>query len=524
MTYNRPFSAVKKLVFATFLLVLGASSTGFSQEASLSCGTGPAPKANLDYITELHKNGVFDQFDIEQVQNIIYVPLKIHIVGNNAGLGYYSLGNLMTNICELNQKYTNVGIQFFIRGEINYINNTSIYNLPSFEASYAANTQYNVNRVVNVYFANLGVLSLCGFANYPNQGQPNQPLRQGAIWLSPSCSAPGNSTFAHEMGHYLNLPHPFDETSDDPASPLSERVTRNPNEVAPRFSANCQSAGDRFCDTPADFRPNRWNCPGPNSTVADINGDLFQPDGTLYMSYANDACQNKFSPQQIAAMRATLTVTQTSTGQNVTGPRMFLLVPPIEPYDTITGSTNVLEPTNNSGGHPANWVYFKWRSVPGATQYVVRIRRNVSLMDEFIVYGDTAFLYTKNTLNPGVTYNVSVMPINHKVTCRPYSTASNFTVTTGYGVSVAENQADAFQVYPSLLQGYAPVKIQTSAAAGNLSYELTDVQGRMVRRGELTNDGSSLYELSLNELSNGAYLLRMEQGGQMHHQKIVIGR
>jgi len=515
---------MKKLILG-FSLLFG-STHSFAQDANAPCGTGPAPEASLEYISMLHENGIFDRFDTENVQNTIFIPIKVHILGTTAGLGYYSLANLMTNICEMNQKFNALGIQFFLRGDINYINNTNIYNLPSFAASSAANTQYNVNRAVNVYFANLSAVGACGFANYPNTGAPNEPFRQGAIWLAPSCSGPGNTTFAHEMGHFLSLPHPFDQTSDAPAASISERVTRNPNEVVPRFSANCATAGDRFCDTPADFRPDRWNCPGPNSTVTDFNGDLFQPDGSLYMSYANDGCQNKFSPQQITSMKSTLTVTQSQTGQNINGPRMYLLIPPMLAYDTIIGNTSVLEPTNNSTGHPANWVYFKWRSVPGANMYLLRIRRNFTTVEELLVNAaDTAFLYTKNTLTPGIQYRISVMPLNHKVTCRPYSSESNFTVTTGYGVNVAEVSANDFKVYPSLLQSYAPIKIQTATESNdNLSYQLQDLQGRMVMQGSVEGLGGGAYEIPMQATANGTYFLQLQQGQKTHYQKIVITR
>lgn len=518
---------MRKILLA--LTLSAGMFTAYGQNQELGCGTEPAPASALDFISSLHESGVFDNLDIESVQNTIFIPMQIHIIGNDQGLGYYSIANLMTNLCELNQKYHPFNIQFFIRGNINYINNSQLFNLPSFQVSAAANTQYNVARRINVYFANLSGMNppLCGFANYPQTGSPsNEPLRQGAIWLSPSCSGPGNSTFAHEMGHFLNLPHPFDQTSDAPASPLSERVTRNTNETSPRLSANCATAGDRFCDTPADFRPNRWNCPGPNSTVTDVNGDLFVPDGTLFMSYANDACQNKFSPQQVAAMRATLTITQSQTGQNVAGPRMYLLTPPMEAYDTITGSASVMEPANNSTGHPANWVFFRWNRVPGATMYSVRIRRNITLVDEVIVYGgDTALLYTKNTLNPGVQYNVSILPFNHKVTCRPYGNTINFTVTQGFGTSVAEQTNQFFKVYPSLLTSEMPLRIQTTEALNEaIQFEITDLSGRTVRKGTVASNGSEMFEIPTEMLNNGAYLLRIVQGDKMHFQRFVVGR
>lgn len=512
---------MKKIAF--LLLFTASTHFGFSQQGTDWCGTGEAPKENLDYISSLRANGVFDNLDVEQVQNTIFIPLKIFIFGNDNGQGYYRIDNLMTNINEMNQKYKPHNIQFFLRGDIDYINNSQLYNLPSKATSSTINATYNQPRVVNVYFMSLSAVSLCGFANFPGTGEPNEPLRRGAIYLSNACSGPGNTTFAHEMGHFLNLPHPFQDTSTDPL--VHERVTRNPNEVAPRFSANCGSAGDRFCDTEADFRGARWQCPMPNTTVVDANGDLFNPVASYYMSYANDNCQSNFTPEQTAAMRATLTVTQNPTGQNVAGPRMYLLSPAMEPYDTITTNATMVEPINNSTGHAANWVSFKWRKVPGATMYAVRIRRNFSVMDEFIVKGDTGIVYTKNTLNPNVEYRVSVMPFNHKVTNRPYGQEVFFTTTTGYGVNVSEVEKKDFKIYPTLLQTYAPIQVELAEAQTvALSYQILDIQGRFVAQGNAREIGTQRFEIDTHELTNGTYLLRLTNNGTAQFQRFVVGR
>ncbi len=518
---NKRTVIMKKIAL---LLILAASTQlGIAQQSTEWCGTGDAPQENLDYIRMLRDNGVFDQLDIEQVQNTIFVPLKIFIFGNDNGQGYYRLDNLMTNIKEMNEKFKPHNIQFFLRGDIDYINNSALYNLPSKETSSTINTTYNQPRVINVYFMSLSAVSLCGFANFPNTGSPNEPLRRGAIYLSNACSGPGNTTFAHEMGHFLNLPHPFQNTSTDPL--LHERVTRNPNEIAPRLSANCVNSADNFCDTEADFRGARWACPMPNTTVVDANGDLFNPVAAYYMGYANDNCQSIFTPEQVAAMRATLTVTQNQLGQNVAGPRMYLLSPPMEPYDTITSNATLVEPLNNSTGHAANWVSFKWRKVPGATMYAVRIRRNFSVIDEFVVKGDTGIIYTKNTLSANVQYRVSVLPFNHKVTDRTYGQEAFFTTTTGYGVNVREVEMNNVKIYPTLLQSHAPLQVvlgeeQTSV----LKYQILDMQGRVVAQGDARGTGSQRFEIDTDGLNNGTYMLRLQADHTAKFQRFVIGR
>jgi len=509
---------------AFLALVVFATSPSVAQNWSHPCGAGDAPRQNLDFISQLRANGAFDNLDVEQVGVTYFLPVKFHVIGSNTGTGYFSHEGIFRNLCELNQRYNSLGIQFFMRGDINYIPNSSMTDLPSFAAAGVLNSQYNVARVINVYYTGLSTLQLCGFANFPGTGEPTSPAnRQGAIYLSPGCSGQNNTTWTHEMGHFLNLPHPFQNTSEAPQQ--HERVTRI-TETPPRLSANCADAGDRFCDTEADFRGDRWSCPGFNGTVRDINQDLFLPNGTYYMSYSDDACQNNFSPEQIAAMRATLTFTPGPGGSTVPGPRMYLLSPPMPAYDTITGTATVVEPVANSTGHPANWITFRWNSVPGATMYAVRIRRNFTLMEEIVLNSsDTVYTYTGSRLSANVPYRISVMPLNHKVTCRPYSPEVTFTTTTPFGVGVNEVDSESWQVYPTLLQTDADIHMQFEQFTDlPVALQLTDGRGRVVHAAKMSMDGAGLIRMKSDGLANGLYLLQAESNGRSFHQRVVINR
>jgi len=380
---------------------------------NLPCGTGAAPATNLEWIEQMRALGLIGGQQPEWPEPVYYLPLSIHLLSRDDGSGAMELSNLLQILCELNDKFRPSGLQFYLKGNINYIRSTFYYNLPDYQTSFALNNQHNVARGINVYFVNLSVMGLCGFANYPYTGMPNDPLRQGAVYMGMACSGLGNTTLAHELGHFLNLPHPFDGTASQPAAFGAERVTRNPQEPPPRYSANCGTAGDRFCDTRADYRDDRWNCPEPTGLL-DINSDMFNPDETLYMSYSYDLCANRFSGEQTQAMRATLS--------GPTASRAYLLTPAVSPFDSLAGGTQVVYPPDSSSGHPANWLHIRWRRVPGAQKYAVRIRRPTGTVAEWMVeHGDTSFLYTGPTLRPQFTYRISVKPLNAGWFCTAYS-------------------------------------------------------------------------------------------------------
>lgn len=479
---------------------------------NLSCGTGDAPPATLAFLEQLHSKGLFEA---RVAEDVLFVPIKIHIIRNDAGVSAFQLSDALRNICELNDWFAPSGIQFFMRGDPNYINNTAWATNFQNGDNDIINPIHNVSGVVNVYYVNVTTIGLCGFANFPGTGSPQQTTRQGAIYLAPSCSAPGNSTFAHEMGHYLSLPHPFQTTSTDPTGPLAERVTRNNNEQQPRLSANCISAGDRFCDTPADYIDSRWSCPRTHTQV-DINGDLFQPDEKLIMGYANDNCHEYFSPQQIAAMRATLTVVN-----GVSGPRRYLMAPPMPAYDTITQVANPIEPTNNATGIPQRWAYFRWNAVPGATQYILRLRFNFNTLEEILV-SDTSFLYTGNRLNANINYRWSVAAINHKLVCINWSAENTFT-TTATGVGIAENSLDALHVYPNPLAVGEVLQFETGALSGQpIEGWLVDLKGSVLEKFSLPLDGSGVSNWQAAAHAPGIYLLRLRHNGQEKHLRLIM--
>ena len=509
-SFSSSISQTKRLALFLMLFALGLAAKGTwaqSLHGDGYCGTGPAPASTLSWIENLGASGALDELATEQVQNTIFLPIKAHFIALDNGSGRYTLEQFSRNLCELNEHYKTSGIQFYLRGDINYINNSAWYNLPDFATAGGINTIHNVTRVINVYFCNLSAMSLCGFANFPGSGEPSSTFRQGAIYLSIGCSGAGNSTWAHEMGHFLSLPHPFQTTSDAPAAAGAERVTRNPNETAPRLPANCATAGDRFCDTPADFRPDRWNCPGTNNTVRDINNDLFSPVGRYYMSYADDACQDSFSVQQKAAMKATVSVVN---GQ--AGPRMYLLSPPVPAYDTIVNTQpTLLHPGNTSTNNVPN-LTFRWNKVPGATMYLLRIGRNAvysPLLEDILVY-DTVYQYTGTALNPNVTYYWSLKAINHKVTCGTYSNSWNFRTIGSAGLEYLNKDQD-FALFPNPMGAEGGwVRLESGfGEAVPTRMQWMDATGRIVLEQILDGAGTHALSPSANSLPKGLYSVKL---------------
>ena len=87
------------------------------------CGTKPSEK-QLKWLKKYLKDPSL--YPITK-RSVNYVPLKIHIVGDDNGNGYYSIEDLLYSICTLNEDYEPLDIQFYIYGDIDYINNSDYY-------------------------------------------------------------------------------------------------------------------------------------------------------------------------------------------------------------------------------------------------------------------------------------------------------------------------------------------------------------------------------------------------------------
>ncbi len=318
-----------------------------------------------------------------------YIPVKVHIVGEDDGTGYYKTQLLLDAFCVLNEQYIPVGFHFYIFEEVNYINSTDLYDHGS-SFNIGSIISANVdNRAANMFFVEdpagaCGYYS--GFRDY--------------IAIKKTCGGTGNSTIAHEFGHFFSLPHTFSgwENRDpfvDPATSSDERVN----------GSNCGFRGDGFCDTPADFISDRWNCPYTDNKV-DANGDLYAPDGTLFMSYSNDNCQERFSPEQIDAMQNQL-ATQ----------RGNLLQQPDPNVDSIPPVVRV-SPIDSVFGVAANQATLRWNSSPNATHYHLQATRLLTnnIFNYDLITTDTFFTFTD--MDPRQRYRWRVRPFNAGYTCQ----------------------------------------------------------------------------------------------------------
>ncbi|MEM9546580.1 MAG: PKD domain-containing protein [Bacteroidota bacterium] len=207
---------------------------------------------------------------------ITHQPILVHIIRRTDGTGGISLSTIENELAGTNESYEDACMAFYI-AEVSYIDNDTYYDFNNSDESTLHST-YSVDNIINIYFANTvtsGTTSICGYAKYPGGID--------IIMMKNSCASNG-STLTHELGHFFNLPH----------------THSGGNELVD--GSNCATAGDDFCDTPAD--PNisgkvNVSC-DYTGTDTDANGDPYTPDTYNIMSYSRKSCRIFYSVEQLA--------------------------------------------------------------------------------------------------------------------------------------------------------------------------------------------------------------------------------
>lgn len=485
--------------FLLFLLI----TTQIQAQLPGDCGTAPAPAHIKNFIRQL-------DFSQPRSENTINLPITLHIVRTSAGGAGFSESQAFQTICNLNQRTASSGLFFYMPGRVRYINEDRFFSAPDAFELFDMIEDFNVARTINIYYTNLAQMGYCGFAFYPNSG-PGGFENDGAIVMSFPCSQPTGTTLAHELGHYLSLPHTFDGTSQSPASINAELVTRLVQEAPGRQGANCAVEGDGFCDTPADFIANRWSCP-TSQIVNDFNGDRFRPDSSLYMSYANDNCVSRFSEQQQLAMRATVNSTTASRG--------YLTINPMPNYPGLSAPSLYL-PANGDTLVP-NQAQFRWQSVPGADFYQLKVYVGSSFTVVDTMISDTAYLNLSNKIRANRVHSWEVRAFNGANLCTDFSSRGEF-VTGLYSNSTdLENQLQQnLRVYPTYLKAGELLQLQGLRMDQNAQFRLYDLSGRLLYENSEWID-AELIRLQLPWLSSQWLLLEVEQAGQKSRHKLLL--
>ncbi len=332
------------------------------------------------------------------ITGITYVPIRPHIFRATNGSGGFSLASLNSVMASVNSYYllNDTGIQFYLAGESpDYIDDDGLYN------SFTAFNETSINghdavNAMNIYLVNqFDQTSLGGYAYFP--ANDIQTTRSFILTGSGESNDDlGNRLIPHELGHNFNLYHTFQGSTSANAAEV-ELVTRG-------AGANCTTAGDLLCDTPADPY-NRSGasttyvsgCPVYTGTATDPTGAAYTPSITNIMSYYFP-CSHDFTAGQYDRIQAGLALRQSHTAYSLT-----------YPASAVTAPGNLAVTFS-----PRGFVQLTWQdNATNETGYFVE--RATASTGPFRAVGGVApntAVFTDQTVQSGQTYYYRIRPSN----------------------------------------------------------------------------------------------------------------
>jgi Secretion system C-terminal sorting domain len=478
-----------------------------------------------------------------------FIPIKFHLIAKNDGSGRLSEAKVFENLCQLNKDYQDQNIIFYMAdGSIDYINNTSAYdNQGTGLGAAALQAKYHKN-AINVYFGEstpspsstggggLGGTTLGYYS----------PTKDWLVIRNDQVNST-SGTLSHEFGHHFSLAHPFkgwDQTSylqryGTPASnPVWSSIPtwfKTPHTVAPDGAtliecfngSNCATAGDRVCDTPADYNfgfgwpgcsPFNRKLIGP--CAADSIKDVMEENFMAYFI----GCKNYiFTPEQ----KKLILADYNSAGR---AKLRSNYAPAIE---TIANHATGLTPGSTSSAPMTayyDFVELSWNPVAGADAYLVEVDRissfNTSTTIRGVVTGNS-FLLSKK-LEANKSYYWRVIPFDSEGgTCLDPSTATKMRFTASSFVLGAKDidGLNKWTVSPNpVAQGqslFVDMSVATSFEAKVSLYNSIGQEMQTIGNQSIA-EGQTRLTLATNNLSQGVYFIRVESAKGTETKRVVI--
>ncbi len=501
------------LLCSLFFVNVLQAQTELSKEQLSPCGALPYDKP--------FRQSLQNVVTTRGADSIFYIPITMHVLGDDAGKNYFQAYKIYDALCQLNKDYVASNLQFYFKGEILYHNDTKNYSHATIRDGAKMMFKYNVDSTLNCYVVG-SPAGNCGY-NLPYAG----------IALSKNCMGATDHTWAHEVGHGLSLQHPFygwEAKKYDPnkATPARQTMTEYtyfketyfPKDTIIYDTVNvetvnavgCAKAADGFCDTKPDYISVRWSCDAQGfspGTYKDPNGESFKVDGSLIMSYSLDACQTRFSTEEIAQMRKMLLLKRPQwAGKSLNG-------------KVVNGTATLVAPLNGVLLAADN-IMLNWQKVPDAKGYIVQVSRleTFGVLDVDTLISANTFM-TKKLLNDR-NYFWRVRPYGNYGGCASFSSTGKFKTTASVAVNELQNEV-FINVYPTLLDDNDVLHIQLlSKSVQDLKCSIYDINGRTVIPAQtFSMNGEQQLEIPMESLAKGMYFVEISNGKARFIQKIV---
>jgi hypothetical protein len=492
-------------MYKTFLSLL-FSFFLFQVQAQNSCGQGSMdPHWMARYEQNLRK---MKEGRPERTGQMI-LPIAFHLSQNSNGTGQTSLRRCLEVVCTTKQLMDSAGFDLYLLEEgLNEVVDNGIFSQHHLASNQQKMRNLRIDSAINVFVVNdAGSGSTGSVSGYYD-------IQDDWIVVSRKVIKGGEATLAHEIGHFLSLVHPhlgwdgqsWNSSITGPNASFFAPDGQTPTEKVD--GSNCATAGDKLCDTPADYNLGLYwkqSCEYVGD-ARDSDAVLLDPDESLIMSYFSDECRNRFSPQQIALMQADYTSSQ----------RAFLHISPSSGLDSLYLSAEPLMPFGDI--YPIqDSLLFEWQSSPGASHYILEVDRT----DEFdldpksYLLQDTSIILANSWILDR-NYYWRVYAFNASNSCLPPSTTQTFVMRSGTSNQHIHSASFIHRLYQQenhlRIEFLRPISSSTPM-------ELLNLEGKLLMRVDIPAQSQKL-SIDLSGIPKGIFILRFPE--QLFSQKVIL--
>ena len=211
---------------------------------------------------------------------------------------------------------------------------------------------------------------------------------------------------------------------------------------------------------------------------------------------------------------------------DLNSPQRAYIRPPYSPPSEITETSSLISPVQGENTPGYNQVDFQWEEVEGASAYFLEIDRFPTFAfvpTRFIVYGTSKTV--EDIFDLDVTYYWRVKPFNNLHTCASTTNSSSFRTGTAVNTQDVVSFVNEWSVDPNPASNAGTLNIRIdSETSFEADVNLFSMNGQLAKSiGSRRFDaGNNLFQLSLNDLSSGVYLLSLQTAEGKMNKRIVI--
>lgn len=515
---------MKSLFTFSFAVLLAASALGQSAENG-TCGT--SVEDQLIIRDRLRENktaiaeGTLPVSDRSGV--VLYVPIHFHLVGDAAGNGKHKESRVLDQLCDLNEAYAPMDIQFYFKAHPTYglfdysINNTNVYDNQT-NGFIMQNRRHT--SAMNVYVVNnaeTGNTLGTTLAYY-------SPQSDWIVSRKDQINGSGNGTLPHEIGHFFSLPHTFfgwesnSFDSGDAGWPTAPVLSPGAIATERMNGSNSGTAADEIEDTPPDYNFGfiASSCNQYSGGAKDPLGTIVDPMENNFMGYFQ-GCDYEFTPMQTDVVNADLQAPARNYLDNT-------YTPPAT--EIITPTDLLIAPIGGQTTQFFDNIMLQWNAVAGATQYLVEVDITTNYASpnaQTFITNQTSVLV--ESLLSNRTYYWRVRPFNEYVTC---ATARQQSFKTPITSNTNEVEGlSGWQIWPNPAHEAQSVNVAIQAEIDfDASINVFDATGRRVQglQGVRINSGMNNVTLPIESLPNGLYFIVLDNGIARTSQKLSVLR